>query len=197
MATSSGHDIALWQQVKQDDRAAYEVLYHRHMRALYAAICKWTENKADAEDILQEVFLDIWEKRREINIRHEIFPYLYTVTRYKVFDHLRHKKITAQQLKAWDVITEDPALNAAFRQESPEIPDALIYAEIEQLPAQMKQVYLLRFREGKSIREIADELLVSPYTIKNHLQKIRKRLHAAAFRLTSFLLCCLWMWTNR
>jgi RNA polymerase sigma-70 factor (ECF subfamily) len=66
--------------------------------------------------------------------------------------------------------------------------EAIVSSELEQLPAQMKRVYLLSAEQGKSIREISEELLVSPYTVKNHLQKIRKRLRNAAVRLSAFFL---------
>ena len=52
-------DTELWELVKQDNREAFELLYRRHMRALYATIYKGALSKADAEDILQEVFLDV------------------------------------------------------------------------------------------------------------------------------------------
>lgn len=191
MATHLLNDTELWQLVQQDDRTAYEVLYRRYMRVLYAAIYKWTDNKADAEDLLQEVFLDIWEKRGRITIRHKVFTYLYSTTRFKVFDYLKDKQLSEKLLKTWETLPEDAVLNTAFAHEQQENADNLLSAEIAQLPAQMKQVYLLRFREGKSIGEIADELLVSPYTIKNHLQKIRKRLQAAITRLATLLLSSL------
>ena len=182
-------DKELWRLItKEDDRPAFEQLYRRYMRVLMAAICKWSEDRSDAEDILQEVFLDLWEKRRQIRIQNEVFPYLYSITRYKIFDRLREKKLTDRQVRAWNIIAgEEVVSTAAFREEELESREELVNAEISQLPAQMKRVYLLSAGKGMSIREISEELLVSPYTVKNHLQKIRKRLRNAAARLSSFL----------
>src|ERR1700761_8296262 len=181
-------DKELWRLVSQeDDRPAFERLYRRTMHALMAAIYKWSDDAAEAEDILQEVFLDLWEKRAKITIQNEVFSYLYSIVRYKIFDRLREKQLTVKQVQAWtQLMQEEAVLTAAFREDELESQEALVTSELAQLPAQMKRVYLLSAEQGKSIREISEELLVSPYTVKNHLQKIRKRLRSAALRLSAF-----------
>lgn len=184
MATSIENDKELWERVKHDDdRIAFEQLYRRYMRPLYSTINKWTDNRSDAEDILQEVFLDIWERRQHIEIDHHVFNYFYSITRYKVFDYLKDRQLNAKHLAAWDLAPEPAILPVP---ETTHTPGSLLDAEVARLPPQMKRVYELRFREGKSIPEIANELSASPYTIKNHLQQIRKRLHALVARLSSF-----------
>lgn len=180
-------DKELWRLISQDsDRPAFEQLYRRTLHALMAAIYKWSDDATEAEDILQEVFLDLWEKKDKIKIQSEIFPYLYSMARYKIFDRLREKQLSERQVQAWTVLMQDDeVLTAAFREEELESREALVSSELEQLPTQMKRVYLLSAQEGKSIREISEELLVSPYTVKNHLQKIRKRLRSAALKLSA------------
>lgn len=180
-------DKELWRMISlESDRDAFEQLYRRTLHALMAAIYKWSDDAAEAEDILQEVFLDLWEKRGNIKIQNEVFSYLYSMARFKIFDRLRAKQLSEKQVQAWTMLMQEEAvLTAAFREEELESQEALVTSELEQLPAQMKKVYLLSAQEGKSIREISEELLVSPYTVKNHLQKIRKRLRSAAIRLSS------------
>jgi RNA polymerase sigma factor (sigma-70 family) len=189
MQSDRRSDKELWRLIsRENDRPAFEQLYRRTLHALMAAIYKWSEDATEAEDILQEVFLDLWEKRGRIKIHNEVFPYLYSMARYKIFDRLRARQLTDKQMQAWTMVMQEEAVfTAAFREEELESQEALVTSELEQLPAQMKRVYFLSAREGKSIREISEELLVSPYTVKNHLQKIRKRLRTAALRLSSFL----------
>lgn len=188
LSDKADSDRELWQLITQEDDApAFEQLYRRYMHVLMAAIYKWTEDSAEAEDILQEVFLDLWEKRKQIKLKNEIFSYLYSITRYKIFDRLREKKLSDRQLQAWHSVSgEAIVLTVAFREDELEKNEVLVSSELAQLPAQMKRVYLLSAEQGKSIREISEELLVSPYTVKNHLQKIRKRLRNAAVRMSSF-----------
>jgi RNA polymerase sigma-70 factor (ECF subfamily) len=182
MRSDRTSDKELWRLISQeDDRPAFEQLYRRTLHALLSAIYKWTGDAVEAEDILQEIFLDLWEKREKIRIQHDVFPYLYSMARYKIFDRLRARQLSERQMQAWvQVMQEDAVLTAAFRVEELESREAVVSSELEQLPAQMKRVYQLRARQGMSIREISEELLVSPYTVKNHLQKIRKRLRHAA-----------------
>lgn len=182
-------DKELWRLVVQEDnRPAFEQLYRHSMHALMAAIYKWSDDTAEAEDILQEVFLDLWEKRAGIRIQNEVFSYLYSMARFKIFDRLREKQLTAKQVQAWtQLMQEEAVLTAAFRRDELISQEALVSSELEQLPPQMRKVYFLSAEQGKSIREISEELLVSPHTVKNHLQKIRKRLRSAAVRLSGWL----------
>src|ERR1700743_3538903 len=188
MQSDRRSDKELWRLIAQeDDRSAFEQLYRRTMHALMGAIYKWSDDAGEAEDILQEVFLDLWEKRAKINIQNEVFSYLYSMARYKIFDRLREKQLSEKQIKAWTQVMQEEAVpTAAFREEELARQGALVTSELAQLPAQMKRVYLLSAEQGMSIREISEELLVSPYTVKNHLQKIRKRLRSAAIRLSCF-----------
>ena len=190
MQSDRRSDKELWRLISQEsNRPAFERLYRRMLPALMAAIYKWSDDTTEAEDILQEVFLDLWEKRGKIQIQNEVFSYLYSMARYKIFDRLREKKLSEKQVQAWtQLMQEDAVLTAAFREEELASREALVSSELEQLPAQMKRVYLLSAEQGKSIREISEELLVSPYTVKNHLQKIRKRLRTAAVKLSAFFL---------
>jgi RNA polymerase sigma-70 factor (ECF subfamily) len=184
------NDKELWKLISQgDDRPAFEQLYRRSVRALMGVVYKWTEDTTEAEDILQEVFLDLWERRANIRIQNEVFSYLYSMVRFKIFDRLKEKQLSEKQVQAWTLIMQEEAvLTAAFHDEELTNREALVSSELAQLPAQMKKVYLLSAEQGKSIREISEELLVSPYTVKNHLQKIRKRLRSAAIRLSCFFL---------
>ena len=188
MQSGRHSDKELWRLISQeDDRAAFEQLYRRTLHALMGAIYKWSNDEAEAEDILQELFLDLWEKRAKIRIQNEVFSYLYSMARYKIFDRLREKQLSERQVQAWTLVMQEDAVStAAFREAELADREALVSSELAQLPAQMKKVYLLSAEQGKSIREISEELLVSPYTVKNHLQKIRKRLRTAAVRVSSF-----------
>jgi len=190
MQSDRSSDKELWRLISQeDDRTAFEQLYRRTLHALLGAIYKWADDAEEAEDILQEVFLDLWERRTKIQIKNEVFSYLYSMARYKIFDRLREKQLTEKQIRAWTLVMQEEAVTtAAFLEEELASREAVVSSELEQLPAQMKKVYLLSAEQGKSIREISEELLVSPYTVKNHLQKIRKRLRDAAVRLSSFFL---------
>ena len=183
------NDLGLWQLIaERDDKRAFELLYRKYMHILMSAIYKFSDDRDEAEDILQEVFLDLWEKRGRIQIKSDIFSYLYSMTRFKVFDRLKKKSLSERQLAAWHQLSEgEEAPAAVFVAEELAIREARVNETVAQLPSQMKRVYYLSASEGKNIREISEELLVSPYTVKNHLQKIRKRLRNAVLRMFSVI----------
>ncbi|RPD39877.1 RNA polymerase sigma factor [Chitinophaga barathri] len=189
MAAGTQNDTVLWQQVKQGDRSAFDLVYHRYAPPLFAMAYKHIRSRADAEDIIQEVFLDIWEKRMDITIQQSLFNYLYSAVRYRT---LRYIKVNNARPESLDLFTEllndqtgaatHPEVYTAGKIRSI---DTSVAGEIAGLPEQMKKVYLLNTEEGMSIQEIAERLLISPHTVRNHLSKVRKRLRHVVSRLTS------------
>ncbi len=115
MTSGNLNDIELWRLSAMATAMRSELLYRRHMRALYAVIYKWTNNSSDAEDILQEVFLDLWEKRRDIQIRQNLFNYLYSITRFKVFDHIKNRQLSSQQIEIWNKMESHRYTDHCFR----------------------------------------------------------------------------------
>ncbi|MBS1663766.1 MAG: hypothetical protein JST68_22165 [Bacteroidetes bacterium] len=67
----------LWLRVKEGDKSAFDRLYDLHVQALFAVVHRHIDNRADAEDIVQEVFLDFWEQKEQITIERSVFKYLY------------------------------------------------------------------------------------------------------------------------
>src|ERR1700761_238477 len=101
-------DKELWRLISQeDDRAAFEQLYRRTLHALMSVIYKWSDDTAEAEDVLQEVFLELWEKRKRIMIQYEVFPYLYSMARFKIFDRLKEKQLSEKQVHAWTLVMQE------------------------------------------------------------------------------------------
>lgn len=202
MASDNPNDTALWLRVKQGDRTAFDQVYHLYVSPVFTMVYKHIQSRADAEDIIQEVFLDLWEKRNGITIQNSLFNYLYSMARYRT---LRYIKLNAARPESLDLFQQilnehyqpatDPELYSDARIRSI---DTSIAGEIEGLPEQMKKVYLLNTEAGMSIPEIAESLLISPHTVKNHLAKVRKRLRDALSRLGSlfFMLSVLFFLTR-
>lgn len=189
MSTRIQNDTELWQLVRQGDRAAYEVLYRRYMDVVFVEVHKRIREKMEAEDITQDVFLSIWEKRMDIALEGRFYSYLYRAAQNRVLNFFRDKKIPATYLEAWETLPEDMAALA----ESPvvfneaELLDLefLVEEERQNLPLKMRQVYELRYEQQMSPSDIADKLAISPNTVRNHLKEVRKRF-SGAIRKTSF-----------
>lgn len=176
----------LWLSVREGNRNAFDAIYHRHVQAIFASIYKMIDSRQDAEDIAQEVFLDLWVKRDRIEIQASLFNYLFSVARYKTIRHLKNKSLLPKSL---DLLLEHAAAedlpldcvlpgDAGLRQAA-----AVFNQEVSQLPPQMKKVYSLYTDEQKSVKEIASIMDISPNTVKNHLAKVGRRLRLTVGRL--------------
>lgn len=155
-------------RLKNGDRAAFDQFYENYCGHIYNFICTILYNRDLAEDLTQELFLKIWERRSEIDPENNFQAYIFLIARNLVYKESRRLLLNARFLNAMhgkltdkDSSTEH-ALDLRFTGEYYE-------SLIEQLPPARKQIYLLRSKQGLSIREIARKLLLSEKTIENQL----------------------------
>jgi RNA polymerase sigma-70 factor (family 1) len=143
-------------------------LFKRHECRLHTLVLKLTKSDQFARDIIQEVFIKLWEHRCHIHSINNIEAWLYRLTENKVIDFLR-KAAADHRLKQaiWKNLphhlneTED---NVVVREYS-----RIIQKAVDQLPPQRKLIYYLNREKGLNYQEIADELAISKHTVKNQL----------------------------
>lgn len=155
-------------------------LFKKHEYRLHSLALKLTKSDSYARDIIQEVFLKLWEHRHHMQAIHNIEAWLYRITENKVIDFLR-KAAADDRLKEaiWSKLsdqfndTEDLVAAKEYSQ--------IVQKAIDQLPPQRKLIYHLNREKGLNYQEIADELAISKHTVKNQLsnalQSIKSFLH--------------------
>lgn len=185
MTAGNQNDTELWQRARQDDRAAYEMLYRRYMELLYVEIHKRILHKKDAEDLTQDIFLTLWEKRLNIVLEGRFFSYLYRTAQNRVLNYFRDKKIPAEHLEAWEMLPEQPVPFEATELLNMEL---LVEEERLKLPPKMRQVYELRYEQNMTNQEISEHLVISPNTVRNHLKEVRKRFTSVIKKIPFLLL---------
>ncbi len=136
---------------------------------LYTLVLHLTKSDQYAKDILQEVFLSLWDQRYNLSAINNPEAWLYRVTENKVIDFLRKaavnerlKKVLLQNLQ--EIITNE----AVVMIETKEC-ELIIRKAIDSLPPKRRLIYTLHREKGLSYQEIADELRVSRHTVKNQL----------------------------
>lgn len=175
--------------LKQGNKDAYTQIYDRFQPLLYVYACKIVKDDYEAEDIVQEVFIYLWDKREDINFITSLKSYLYSAVKYKFMNLLDHKKVRADYsasmqrfIDSGDYITDNYIREKEFI--------ALIEREIALLPEKMREVFLLSRKENLSNKEIADRLNITEKTARNQvntaLQKLRVRL--GLFKFLMFLI---------
>lgn len=179
--------IELWELIRQGDRAAFNRVYHLYVSQLFVLVYKHIPNRTDAEDIVQEVFIDIWEKRKDIVIQSSLFNYLYSSTRYRVLRFIKTNHTKPESLELFQHLLDNATPPEAHTAAAIRSIDHSVNTAIAGLPEQMKKVYLLNTEAGMSVSDIAGHLQLSPQTVRNHLAKVRKRLYAVVSRFASLL----------
>ena len=169
-ANSFYNEHELLSRLKAGDKGAFARLYELYSRPLYLNLFKLLKTEQVAEEILQSIFLIVWEKRETITINHSIRGYLFRIAENKVHDFFRKLK---RDRKLYDHILEiscgayeDVEIKILHSEET-----ALLNKAIENLPPQRKEVFNLCKLEGKSYLEVSRRLGISPSTINDHIVK--------------------------
>ena len=153
-----------------DDQAAFTSVYRRHWETLFITTVRVIGNKEDAEDIVQEVFTSLWDRRKVLNLTGPLAGYLQASVKYKAINYIE-RNITRRHYLA--------ALCDAAKAATPASPEVLLRVKeaqqlmqtvIENMPPKMREVFLLSRREYLSHKEIATRLGISEETVKKHIQ---------------------------
>jgi RNA polymerase sigma factor (sigma-70 family) len=159
-------DKELVSRLHKGDVKAFDTLYLKYHQALYSNIHKLTKNTDATKDILQEVFISLWEKRLTIDGNRPISNWLFTVSYNRSINYL--KTVLRESLKLTDL---NSGLNLADEKETNrrEIQLSLIENAVRHLSPQRSKVFDLCKIQGKSYDETAKELNISKHTVKEYL----------------------------
>ncbi|MES2431443.1 MAG: sigma-70 family RNA polymerase sigma factor [Bacteroidota bacterium] len=160
------NDKELVMRLQLGDMEAFNSLYWKYHQSLYANINKLTKDIDATQDILQEVFITLWEKRLSIDVERPVSNWLFVVSYNKSIDYL--KKVLKQPV-SFDQITE---MISQVEQEEPHLKEyhlIMLEKAIEQLSPQRKRVFELCKLQRKTYEEAAEELQISKHTVKEYL----------------------------
>ncbi len=167
-------DETLLQELKRGSRQAFENLYLKYWDKLYSTVYKRIKDNAVAEEIVQDFFVSLWEKRETIVINSSFEGYIFTAVRYQVLN-LIQKQIVRDNYKL-QLHNYESASNSTLDQVYFNELNQIIEQEISQLPDKCQHVFRLSRQENLSIKEIALKLSISTKTVENHLTKALKLL---------------------
>ncbi len=166
---------------------AFEVLYNRYWEKFYT-LCYWHVLDQDtAKDIVQELFIDLWDKRDKIDIRETAEGYLKVAVRNRVLNHIRSVNTKRRHYDAARSTLEKESQSEDLNNER-EL-RKLYQEEIGKLPPRMKEIYMLNKEQGMSIAEVAGQLALSEQTVKNQLGNALKKIRSGLehYRLLSLI----------
>lgn len=189
----SAKDISikhLIERIKQSDEKAFSILFDKLWEPLYVYAYSLLDNSSFAKDIVQDVWIDFWERKLEIE-NDNIKAYLYKAIRYKVLSELRNSKIKESHLEVFKQLQDEVYSTPNEEDSSLENPSVIIEKTLSVLPDKCQQVFKLSRLNGLKNKEIAEELGISERTVETHISKAIKLLKKGTAFLFTISYCFL------
>lgn len=190
---SLNQDTILINRLRSGDESALTELYNRFWQALFVSAYNVLKDKELCEDIIQDIFMNIWHNREKLEINISLKGYMYACARYQVFNQFKKNKDKIHV----ELFQE---IDKRFQHSTPEtllMHEELVHqinAIIETLPEKCQQVYKLSREEQLTHKEIAERLNISTKTVENH---ITKALHVIRFSMGSTASVAMVLWLSK
>jgi len=172
------------------DVEAFDRVYQRYAGKLYAFSLKYLRSKEEAEELVQSVFLKVWENQKNLKKNTSFKSYLFTIAYNEICNLFRRRKYQQDFIAKIGIessVTSGETENQIEFQFVLEQVDQII----ARLPEKQKTIFLKSRQEGKSTKEIAEELGLSPGTVDNYISEslkfIRSNLKDKAFSTLLFI----------
>lgn len=186
LSYSEFEDKDLMLLVAEGDREAFTCLYHRYFYYLFTLAMRYIKDESEAEDVLQQVFIKLWQMRDSGAIKDNVRGYLFAMTRNSIMNYVRDKnRLLQRNYRLSQEIGEEEQDIWVMADKEDLISE--MKKAIEALPPQQKRIANLRC-EGLSNQEIASRLHLSLNTVNSHYTKGLKALRTALSALMSLTL---------
>jgi len=174
MKTTPTHlsDTELQKRLQSQDQNAFEILFDRYWKRMYAYAFKIYKEEAICEDIVQEIFISLWEKSATNTILN-LEGYLLRAVKYKIANHIRDLKFDSGHLEILQSIPHPTKTDKhlVYREF-----EAEVFREIKKLPPRSQEVLILSRLENYTNIEIAQKLGLSVRTVEKHISDALKLL---------------------
>lgn len=175
-------DLELVGLLSEGNAAAFKQIYHRYWDKLLYLAGKKLQDVQEAENVVQDIFLSMWDRRAELDVRSTLEGYLVVSVKYRVLNVLA----TQQRLKQYQEVTRGNNLENTTTESFAGIKEiqSLLALLTDKLPEKCRLAYKLR-NEGFSHREIAGHMEISEKTVENHIGRALKELRLGLRQLIS------------
>lgn len=182
-------DTELFDLIKEGNAIAFAEIYDRYWALLYRHAYRLIKDQDLAQDVVQEVFVNLWDKINTIDLQFSISSYLYTAVRNKVLNLIQRDKVKNNYIESFanfvassEAITDHRLRERLLKEK--------IEKEVAALPSKMRQVFEMSRIQNMSHKQIAEELNLSDKTVKKQMSNAIKilRLKLGGFLILSILL---------
>lgn len=177
--TNQASDTELLERLRRGDTSAFDVIFRTWYGPLVGTAERMLRDRAVAEELVQDVMLELWRRRETLSSDGSAQAYLFQATRNRVLNHLRHLKIEQREPEVRGESSSTPPADAALVQQ--ELSTAVQRA-VQALPDRCREVFELSRVHGLKYAEIAHALGISVKTVEAQMGKalrtLRERLAA-------------------
>jgi RNA polymerase sigma-70 factor (ECF subfamily) len=166
-------EIVLIKAFKAGDKPAFEELFRRHHRKLYLFLFRLLHSKEDAEEIVQDSFLKVWERREDFIETYPFDAFIFQIAKNAFLNMLR-KRVNRRVFENHLAFFSEPYSSETENYVLYEETKAILRVIVGQLPPKRREIFLLRRVEGLSRTEIAEKLGISVMTVDNQLLKANR-----------------------
>ncbi len=176
---SQKNDLFLFEKVKSDDLLSYEIIFKKYIKELHRYASSYVRDSQIAEEMVQEIFLYLWERRSQIDIQTTLKTYLYSAVKNKCLNYIKLE--LPKQQSMGDISEVMLGVNPKEEDEGEnDLLKKYIQRAIDALPKKCRRIFILSRNVGMTYEEIAKELDISKKTVENQmgiaLKKLRESL---------------------
>lgn len=186
MHDPTNEQISQWaEKLSRSDEKAFDALFRALYPRLTAFACSFTRNRAVAADVVQDVFLTVWDRRHQVDPERSVRAWLYQMVRNRALNQIRDYQSRVTEL---DTERSNGIMNDQSEFDDPDLSDSGAEAELRrklaewigELPSRQREAFELSRFEGLDHEEISEVMNISVKTVNNHivaaLQELREKL---------------------
>jgi RNA polymerase sigma-70 factor (ECF subfamily) len=177
------YEKRLLERIKNDSDAAFEEIYNRYWKQLFNFGMRKLNQRQIVEGIVQEVFIDLWVRRKSISIYESLSSYLHSSINFRIINQYKSRSIREKYLDTLKARSPDTCISIEELIQFKDL-KLTIKGIIKKFPNQRQKAYKLRFNKGLSYSEIADVMEISVSTVEKHLIRAIKDLRVSLRELT-------------
>ncbi len=176
----------LFERIKKSDEKAFEILFHKYYGHLCSFAAKIINDNVAAEEIVQDFFVKLWEKREQLFIETSLKNYLFRSVKNLCLNFIQHNKT---KIRHAQIVLSEVETNFSDDGNYPEI-DLFVKIEesINSLPEKRQEIFRLSRQEGLKYHKIAQKLNISVKTVETHMSLAIKSLREKLKKYRSFFM---------
>ena len=166
-------ETEIYQSIIAGNQAAFEMIFKTYYQPLCRYAFSFLNDRNEAEEIVQNAFIKVWERKSDLQVQTSLKAYLYTMVRNASLNRIKHERIKQQHVQNQMRVMESARELVSEKVMSNDL-EAKIYSAMNTLPEQCRLVFQLSRFEELKYQEIAEQLQISVKTVENHMGKALK-----------------------